>query len=43
MRTRIVIVDDHNIVVQGLKLFFQVRPDVEIVGEVMEASESSIM
>jgi two-component system response regulator NreC len=39
MKTRIVIVDDHDIVVQGLKLFLQSRPDVEIVGEATEPAE----
>ncbi len=40
MNMRVVLVDDHDIVLQGLKLVFQVRPDVEIVGEATEASEA---
>lgn len=36
---RIVIVDDHDIVLQGLKLVLQVRRDIEIVGEASDASE----
>jgi two-component system response regulator NreC len=40
MKLRVVIVDDHEIVLQGLKLVLGVRPDVEVVGEATGASEA---
>ncbi|HYG36352.1 MAG TPA: response regulator transcription factor [Clostridia bacterium] len=33
MKMRVVIVDDHKIVLQGLKLYLRGQPDVEVVGE----------
>jgi DNA-binding NarL/FixJ family response regulator len=40
MKLRVVIVDDHEIVLQGLKLVLRVQPDVEVVGEATEAAEA---
>lgn len=40
MKMRVVLVDDHDIVLQGLRLVLQARSDVVIVGEATEASEA---
>ena len=40
MKFRVVLVDDHEIVLQGLKLVLRVQPEVEVVGEASGAEEA---
>jgi DNA-binding NarL/FixJ family response regulator len=40
MKIRVVIVDDHEIVLQGLKLVLRDHPGVEVVGQATEASQA---
>jgi two-component system response regulator NreC len=37
---KIVLVDDHEIVLEGLKLVLRTRPDVEVVGEATDAAQA---
>jgi len=39
-RTRILIVDDHSVVRQGLRLFLKYDPDLEVVGEASDGAEA---
>ncbi|HVB25147.1 MAG TPA: response regulator transcription factor [Ktedonobacteraceae bacterium] len=40
MAIRVLIVDDHKVVRQGLRLFLRVDPDIEIVGEAANGAEA---
>jgi two-component system, NarL family, nitrate/nitrite response regulator NarL len=40
MKLRVVIVDDHEIVLQGLRLVLRLEPEVEVVGEATGAAEA---
>ena len=40
MAIRVLIVDDHKVVRQGLRLFLRVDPDIEIVGEAGNGAEA---
>jgi len=40
MPIKILIVDDHSVVRQGLRMFLQLEPDFEIVGEAVNGSEA---
>ena len=39
-RIRVCIVDDHAVVRMGLRAFFDLLPDIEVVGEASDGSES---
>ena len=38
-RIRVLIVDDHSVVRMGLRMFFELQPDIEVVGEAIDGSE----
>jgi DNA-binding NarL/FixJ family response regulator len=38
-KIRVLIVDDHSVVRMGLKAFFDLQPDIEVVGEAADGSE----
>lgn len=40
---RVLIVDDHAVVRSGLKVFFDLQPDIEVVGEAADGSEGVAM
>ena len=40
MTIRILLVDDHNVVRQGLRLFLKFDPDLEVVGEASDGAEA---
>lgn len=40
MPTRILIVDDHSVVRQGLQMFLALDPEIEVVGEVSNGAEA---
>ena len=40
MKLRVVVVDDHEVVVRCLKLVMQAQPDLEVVGEAADAAEA---
>ena len=40
---RVLIVDDHSVVRTGLKVFFDLQPDIEVVGEAADGSEGVAM
>ena len=40
---RVLIVDDHQVVRTGLKVFFDLQPDIEVVGEAADGSEGVAM
>ena len=40
---RVLIVDDHAVVRTGLKVFFDLQPDIEVVGEAADGSEGVAM
>jgi DNA-binding NarL/FixJ family response regulator len=42
-RIRVLIVDDHQVVRTGLKTFFDLLPDIEVVGEASDGSEGVAM
>lgn len=42
-RIRVLIVDDHQVVRTGLKVFFDLLPDIEVVGEASDGSEGVAM
>ena len=42
-RIRVLIVDDHAVVRTGLKVFFDLQPDIEVVGEASDGSEGVAM
>ncbi len=42
-RIRVLIVDDHQVVRTGLKVFFDLLPDIEVVGEATDGSEGVAM
>jgi DNA-binding NarL/FixJ family response regulator len=42
-RIRVLIVDDHQVVRTGLKVFFDLLPDIEVVGEAGDGSEGVAM
>jgi DNA-binding NarL/FixJ family response regulator len=42
-RIRVLIVDDHQVVRTGLKVFFDLQPDIEVVGEAVDGSEGVAM
>jgi DNA-binding NarL/FixJ family response regulator len=42
-RIRVLIVDDHAVVRSGLKVFFDLQPDIEVVGEAADGSEGVAM
>jgi two-component system, NarL family, response regulator LiaR len=42
-RIRVLIVDDHQVVRTGLKTFFDLLPDIEVVGEAADGSEGVAM
>jgi len=42
-RIRVLIVDDHQVVRTGLKVFFDLQPDIEVVGEASDGSEGVAM
>jgi DNA-binding NarL/FixJ family response regulator len=42
-RIRVLIVDDHSVVRMGLKVFFDLQPDIEVVGEAADGSEGVAM
>ena len=37
-RIRVLIVDDHSVVRMGLRMFFELQPDIEVVGEAADGS-----
>jgi NarL family two-component system response regulator LiaR len=39
-RTRVLIVDDHTVVREGLRTFLSMLPDIEIVGEAASGTEA---
>lgn len=42
-RIRVLIVDDHAVVRMGLRAFFELLPDIEVVGEAADGSEGVAM
>jgi DNA-binding NarL/FixJ family response regulator len=42
-KIRVLIVDDHAVVRTGLKVFFDLQPDIEVVGEASDGSEGVAM
>ncbi len=40
---RVLIVDDHSVVRMGLRVFFDLQPDIEVVGEAADGSEGVAM
>lgn len=42
-RIRVLIVDDHAVVRTGLRTFFDLQPDIEVVGEAADGSEGVAM
>src|SRR6185436_9999778 len=40
---RVLIVDDHSVVRMGLRMFFELQPDIEVVGEATDGSEGVAM
>jgi DNA-binding NarL/FixJ family response regulator len=42
-RIRVLIVDDHAVVRSGLRVFFELQPDIEVVGEAADGSEGVAM
>ena len=42
-RIRVLIVDDHSVVRMGLRMFFELQPDIEVVGEATDGSEGVAM
>jgi len=42
-RIRVLIVDDHAVVRTGLRVFFELQPDIEVVGEASDGSEGVAM
>lgn len=42
-RIRVLIVDDHAVVRTGLRVFFDLQPDIEVVGEAADGSEGVAM
>src|SRR3954465_5148164 len=42
-RIRVLIVDDHAVVRMGLRAFFDLQPDIEVVGEAADGSEGVAM
>jgi DNA-binding NarL/FixJ family response regulator len=42
-RIRVLIVDDHAVVRSGLRVFFDLQPDIEVVGEAADGSEGVAM
>ena len=42
-RIRVLIVDDHAVVRTGLRVFFELQPDIEVVGESSDGSEGVAM
>jgi NarL family two-component system response regulator LiaR len=40
---RVLIVDDHSVVRMGLRMFFDLQPDIEVVGEAADGSEGVAM
>ncbi len=43
MAIRVLIVDDHKVVRQGLRLFLHVDPELEIVGEARDGAEAVVL
>ena len=42
-RIRVLIVDDHSVVRMGLRVFLDLQPDIEVVGEASDGSEGVAM
>jgi NarL family two-component system response regulator LiaR len=42
-RIRVLIVDDHSVVRMGLRVFLDLQPDIEVVGEAADGSEGVAM
>jgi len=42
-KIRVLIVDDHAVVRTGLRVFFDLQPDIEVVGEAADGSEGVAM
>ena len=42
-RIRVLIVDDHSVVRMGLRVFFDLQDDIEVVGEASDGSEGVAM
>ena len=42
-KIRVLIVDDHSVVRMGLRMFFDLQPDIEVVGEATDGSEGVAM
>ncbi|HEX5147808.1 MAG TPA: response regulator transcription factor, partial [Candidatus Limnocylindrales bacterium] len=42
-RIRVLIVDDHAVVRKGLRVFFDLQADIEVVGEAADGSEGVAM
>ena len=42
-KIRVLLVDDHAVVRTGLKTFFDLQPDIEVVGEAADGSEGVAM
>jgi DNA-binding NarL/FixJ family response regulator len=42
-RIRVLIVDDHSVVRMGLRVFFDLQDDIEVVGEAADGSEGVAM
>ena len=42
-RIRVLIVDDHSVVRMGLRMFFELQEDIEVVGEATDGSEGVAM
>jgi NarL family two-component system response regulator LiaR len=42
-RIRVLLVDDHRVVRMGLRAFFDLQPDIEVVGEAADGSEGVAM
>jgi NarL family two-component system response regulator LiaR len=42
-KIRVLLVDDHSVVRMGLKVFFDLQPDIEVVGEASDGSEGVAM
>jgi CheY-like chemotaxis protein len=40
-RIRVLIVDDHSVVRMGLRVFFDLQDDIEVVGEAADGSEAA--
>jgi two-component system response regulator NreC len=40
MPIKVLIVDDHTVVRQGLKLLLEAQPEIEVVGEAADGSET---